>query len=123
MSLVEDVRFDSAFTFIYSPRAGTEAAGLPDQVPDEVKHERLERLVEVVQRGAAERNALRIGRVEQVLVEGTSRTDSALLRGRTRRNTAVNFSGTAHAGDLVDVVIDASTSTTLRGREASRVAA
>ena len=123
VSLVEDVGFDSAFTFIYSPRAGTEAAGLPGQVPDEVKHERLERLVEVVQRGAAERNALRIGRVEQVLVEGTSRTDSALLRGRTRRNTAVNFSGTAHAGDLVHVVIDASTSTTLRGREASRVAA
>jgi tRNA-2-methylthio-N6-dimethylallyladenosine synthase len=123
VTLVEEVRFDSAFTFIYSPRAGTEAAGLPDQVPDEVKHERLERLVDVVQRGAAERNALRVGMVEQVLVEGASRTDPALLRGRTRRNTTVNFSGAAHAGDLVDVVIEASTSTTLRGREASLVAA
>ena len=123
VSLVEEVRFDSAFTFIYSPRAGTEAAELPEQVPDHVKHERLERLVDVVQERAAERNALRVGLVEQVLVEGPSRTDSALLRGRTRRNTTVNFRGTAHAGELVDVVIDASTSTTLRGREASLVAA
>ncbi len=123
VSLVEEVRFDSAFTFIYSPRAGTEAAELPEQVPDDVKHERLERLVDVVQERAAERNALRVGLVEQVLVEGPSRTDSALLRGRTRRNTTVNFAGTAHAGELVDVVIDASTSTTLRGREASLVAA
>jgi tRNA-2-methylthio-N6-dimethylallyladenosine synthase len=123
VSLVGEVRFDSAFTFIYSPRAGTEAAELPDQVPDGVKHERLERLVDVVQERAAERNSLRVGLVEQVLVEGPSRTDPALLRGRTRRNTTVNFSGTAQAGELVDVVVDASTSTTLRGREASLVAA
>src|SRR6187200_2225053 len=105
VSLVEEVKFDSAFTFIYSPRAGTEAAALPDQVPDEVKHARLERLVDVVQRGAAERNARRIGLIEQVLVEGSSRTDPALLRGRTRRNTTVNFAGSAQAGELADVVI------------------
>jgi tRNA-2-methylthio-N6-dimethylallyladenosine synthase len=123
VSLVEEVAFDSAYTFIYSPRAGTEAAGLPDQVPDDVKHDRLERLVEVVQQGAAVRNALRVGLVEEVLVEGASRTDHALLRGRTRRNTTVNFSGSAQAGELVDVVIEGSTSTTLRGREESLVAA
>jgi tRNA-2-methylthio-N6-dimethylallyladenosine synthase len=123
VSLVEEVKFDSAFTFIYSPRAGTEAAGLPDQIADDVKHERLERLVDVVQRGAAERNALRVGLVEEVLVEGASRTDPALLRGRTRRNTTVNFSGSARAGVLVDVLIEGSTSTTLRGRQASLVAA
>ena len=123
MSLVEEVQFDSAFTFIYSPRAGTEAAALPDQVPEEVKHARLERLVDVVQRGAAERNARRIGLIEQVLVEGSSRTDPALLRGRTRRNTTVNFAGSAQAGELADVVIEAATSTTLRGRETSLVAA
>jgi len=123
VSLVEEVKFDSAFTFIYSPRAGTEAAGLPDQIADDVKHERLERLVEVVQRSAAERNAQRVGLAEQVLVEGASRTDPALLRGRTRRNTTVNFSGSARAGDLVDVLIEGATSTTLRGREASLVAA
>jgi tRNA-2-methylthio-N6-dimethylallyladenosine synthase len=122
VALVEEVRFDSAFTFIFSPRSGTEAASLPDPVPDEVKHSRLEALVEVVQRVAAERNAERIGRVEEVLVEGTSRTDGSLLRGRTRRNTTVNFTGSAVAGELVDVLIEDSTSTTLRGREAALVA-
>jgi tRNA-2-methylthio-N6-dimethylallyladenosine synthase len=123
LAVVEEVRFDSAFTFIYSPRAGTEAAELPDQVPEEVKHERLERLVEVVQRIAAERNAERVGRVEEVLVEGPSRTDPALLRGRTRRNTTVNFAGSAAAGELVPVLIDGSTSTTLRGAQPTAVAA
>ncbi len=117
------MRYDSAYTFIFSPRSGTEAADLPDQVPDDVKHERLERLVEVVQRVAAERNAERIGRVEEVLVEGPSRTDGALLRGRTRRNTTVNFTGSAAPGDLVDVLVDGSTSTTLHGAELAAVAA
>jgi tRNA-2-methylthio-N6-dimethylallyladenosine synthase len=123
LSLVGEVGFDSAFTFIYSPRAGTEAASLPDQVSEDVKHDRLERLVSAVQRGAAERNARRVGRVEQILVEGPSRTDGALLRGRTRRNTTVNFAGSSRPGELVDVQIDAATSTTLRGREVSLVAA
>ncbi len=88
-----------------------------------MKHERLERLVEVVQRIAAERNAERVGRVEEVLVEGASRTDATLLRGRTRRNTTVNFAGSALPGEIVDVLVDSSTSTTLRGRQASLVAA
>jgi tRNA-2-methylthio-N6-dimethylallyladenosine synthase len=123
LDLVEEVRFDSAFTFIYSPRAGTEAAAMVDQVPDEVKHERLERLVELVQRVAAERNADRVGRVEEVLVEGLSRTDASLLRGRTRRNTTVNFAGSSETGDLVDVLVEGATSTTLRGRELAAVAA
>ena len=123
LEVVEEVRYESAYTFIFSPRSGTEAADLPDQVPDDVKHERLERLVEVVQRVAAERNAERIGRVEEVLVEGPSRTDGALLRGRTRRNTTVNFTGSAAPGDLVDVLVDGSTSTTLHGAELAAVAA
>jgi tRNA-2-methylthio-N6-dimethylallyladenosine synthase len=123
LAVVEEVRYDSAFTFVYSPRAGTEAATMPDQIPVEVKRERIERLVEVVQRVAAERNAQRVGGVEEVLVEGPSRTDPTLLRGRTRRNTTVNFTGLAHPGDLVDVLVEGSTSTTLRGREAALVAA
>ncbi len=123
LAVVEEVRYESAFTFIFSPRAGTEAAALPDQVADDVKHQRLERLVDAVQRIAAERNAERIGRVEEVLVEGPSRTDSSLLRGRTRRNTMFNFTGAAQPGNLVDVVVDAATSTTLRGRELALVAA
>ena len=96
---------------------------MPDQIPDDLKRDRIERLVEVVQRTAAARNAQRVGRVEQVLVEAPSRTDPALLRGRTRRNTTVNFSGEAAPGELVDVLISEATSTTLRGAQAARVAA
>jgi tRNA-2-methylthio-N6-dimethylallyladenosine synthase len=123
LEVVEEVRFDSAFTFVYSPRQGTEAAAMPDQVPAELKRERMERLVEVVQRIAAEKNRERVGRVEEVLVEGPSRTEPALQRGRTRRNTTVNFDGGAGPGELVDVVIESATSTTLRGRAAALVAA
>jgi tRNA-2-methylthio-N6-dimethylallyladenosine synthase len=123
LAVVEEVRYDSAFTFVFSPRAGTEAATMPDHVPEEVKRERIERLIEVVQRIAAERNVARVGRVEQVLVEGPSRTDVALLRGRTRRNTTVNFAGAGQPGDLVDVAIEGATSTTLRGTQAALVAA
>jgi tRNA-2-methylthio-N6-dimethylallyladenosine synthase len=120
---VEEVGFDSAFTFVFSPRRGTEAATMDDQVPEEVKRERIERLIDVVQRVAAERNERRVGGVEEVLVEGPSRTDPALLRGRTRRNTTVNFAGAASAGELVDVAIEGSTSTTLRGSQRASVAA
>jgi tRNA-2-methylthio-N6-dimethylallyladenosine synthase len=123
LEVVEEVRYDGAFTFVYSPRAGTEAAVMPGQIPDEVKRERIERLVEVVQRIAHERNEERVGLVEQVLVEGPSRTDASLQRGRTRRNTTVNFAGSAAAGDLVDVRIEGATSTTLRGSELAAVAA
>jgi tRNA-2-methylthio-N6-dimethylallyladenosine synthase len=96
---------------------------MPDQVPDEVKRERIERLVELVQRIGQERNRGRIGLTEEVLVEGPSRTDAARLRGRTRRNTTVNFLGDAGAGQLVHVEIDGATSTTLSGRQAALVAA
>jgi tRNA-2-methylthio-N6-dimethylallyladenosine synthase len=123
LEVVEAVGFDSAFTFVYSPRVGTEAAEMPDQVPEELKRERMERLVEVVQRGAAVRNEGRVGLVEEVLVEGPSRTDPALLRGRTRRNTTVNFTGTAAPGDMVPVTIEGATSTTLKGRETTLVPA
>jgi tRNA-2-methylthio-N6-dimethylallyladenosine synthase len=119
---VEEVGFDGAFTFVYSPRAGTEAAAMPDQVPDDVKRDRIERLVEAVQGVAATRNAQRVGGVEEVLVEGRSRTDSSQLRGRTRRNTTVNFAGTAQAGELVHVEIERATSTTLGGRQAGALA-
>jgi tRNA-2-methylthio-N6-dimethylallyladenosine synthase len=123
LEVVEEVGYDGAFTFVFSPRTGTEAATMSDQVPEEVKGERIERLIEVVQELAARRNAERVGRVEEVLVEGPSRTDPAVLRGRTRRNTTVNFSGGAEAGALVDVRIESSTSMTLRGTQATLVAA
>jgi tRNA-2-methylthio-N6-dimethylallyladenosine synthase len=123
IEVVEDVGFDGAFTFVYSPRAGTEAAAMPDQISEEIKRERIERLIDVAQRVAAERNKRRVGKVEEVLVEGSSRTDPSLLRGRTRRNTTVNFAGTAVAGELVEVRIDAASSMTLRGVQAVPVAA
>src|SRR5918911_463542 len=123
LEVVEEVGFDGAFTFVFSPRSGTEAAAMPEQVPDEVKRERIERLIELCQRVALERNRARVGRVEQVLVEGPSRTDAALLRGRTRRNTTVNFAGSAQPGELIDVRIEGATSTTLRGAKAVPVAA
>ncbi len=123
VSIVEQVGFDDAFTFVYSPRHGTEAAASPHQVPEAVKRDRIERLIGVVQRVAAERNRERIDRVEEVLVEGPSRTDPDILRGRTRRNTTVNFTGRAEPGDLVAVRIEGASSTTLRGREAAVVAA
>jgi tRNA-2-methylthio-N6-dimethylallyladenosine synthase len=123
LDAVEEVGFDGAFTFVFSPRRGTDAATMPDQVSDDVKRDRIERLVDVVQRVGAERNRARIGGVEEVLVEGPSRTDPSLLRGRTRRNTTVNFTGDAAPGELVDVRIEGATSTTLRGVALSLVAA
>jgi tRNA-2-methylthio-N6-dimethylallyladenosine synthase len=123
VTAVEEIGFDSAFTFVFSPRSGTEAATMAEQIPEDVKRDRIERLIEVVQRVAHDRNQKRIGRVEQVLVEGPSRTDPALLRGRTRRNTTVNFAGPAAPGELVDVEIDGATSTTLRGTQLAAVAA
>ncbi len=123
LEVVEEVGYDGAFTFVYSPRSGTEAATMPNQVPEEVKRERIERLVDLVQRIAHERNQERVGGVEQVLVEGSSRTDALLQRGRTRRNTTVNFTGSAVPGELVDVQIDGATSLTLRGALRAAVAA
>jgi tRNA-2-methylthio-N6-dimethylallyladenosine synthase len=123
LEVVEAVGYDSAFTFVYSPRSGTEAAAMVDQVPDEVKHERIERLVELVQRVAQERNRTRVGLTEEVLAEGPSRTDPTRVRGRTRRNTTVNFIGAARPGDIVRVRIDDATSTTLTGRQAALAAA
>jgi tRNA-2-methylthio-N6-dimethylallyladenosine synthase len=90
---------------------------MDDQVPHEVKIERMERLVELCQSIARERNLARVGLVEEVLVEGASRTDETLLRGRTRRNTTVNFTGDAAPGELVDVLIEDATSTTLKGAQ------
>jgi tRNA-2-methylthio-N6-dimethylallyladenosine synthase len=117
LDVAERVGYDSAFTFIYSPRRGTLAADYDDQVPHEVKRDRMERLVDVVQRRAAERAQRFVGRDLEVLVEGPSRTDPAKLRGRTRHNKTVNFHGAAPPGELTEVRIESATSTTLAGEE------
>ena len=98
LAVAEEVGYDGAFTFIFSPRRGTEAAALEDPVPHEEKVERMQRLVEVVQRRARERAQRFVGRTLEVLVEGTSRTDPSRLRGRTRHNKVVNFAGLAQPG-------------------------
>ena len=118
LEVAEQVGYDSAFTFVFSPRRGTTAAELTEGlVPHPVKVERMERLLEVVQRRARERAQRFVGRTVEVLVEGSSRTDPERLRGRTSHNKAVNFSGLAAAGELTEVQITAATSQTLSGEE------
>jgi tRNA-2-methylthio-N6-dimethylallyladenosine synthase len=120
LAVAEEVGFDGAFTFIYSPRRGTEAAGFGGEfLPHEVSVERMERLVEVIQRRARERAQRFVGRTLEVLVEGSSRHDASRLRGRTRHNKVVNFSGLAQPGELADVEISSATSQTLQGDERS----
>ena len=116
VSLCEQVRYDGAYTFSFSARTGTEAAALPDLPPD-VKQERLAHLISVVRDIAAVRNEANVGSVREVLVEGRSRTNPNRLRGRTRHNVNVNFTGNAPAGSLVDVDIVHATSGSLLGRQ------
>jgi tRNA-2-methylthio-N6-dimethylallyladenosine synthase len=115
LDVAEQVGYDGAFTFIYSPRRGTEAATFSEQVPHEVSVERMERLVEVIQRRARERAQRFVGRTLEVLVEGPSRTDPDRLRGRSRHNKVVNFTGLGSPGEMVDVEITGATSQTLSG--------
>jgi tRNA-2-methylthio-N6-dimethylallyladenosine synthase len=118
LEVAEQVGYDGAFTFIYSPRRGTEAAEMAEAfVSHEVAVERMERLVEVVQRRARERAQRFVGRTVDVLVEGTSRNDPTKLRGRTRHGKVVNFTGLAQPGEVVHVEIHAATSQTLSGEE------
>jgi tRNA-2-methylthio-N6-dimethylallyladenosine synthase len=116
LEVCEQVGYDGAFTFVYSPRRGTEAGAVTEGlVAHEVKVERMQRLVELVQRRAAERSQRFVGRELEVLVEGGSRTDPSRLRGRSRHNKAVNFTGPAAPGELVRVRITSATSQTLTG--------
>jgi tRNA-2-methylthio-N6-dimethylallyladenosine synthase len=118
LEVVDSVGYDGAFTFVYSPRRGTEAANITEGVvPHDVKVKRMQRLVELVQTRAHERAQRFVGRTLEVLVEGGSRTDSDKLRGRTRHNKVVNFSGLAEPGDLASVHINSATSQTLSGEE------
>ena len=118
LEVVDQVGYDSAFTFIFSPRRGTAAAEITDGVvAHPVKVERMERLVSLVQSHARERAQRFVGRTVEVLVEGASRTDPERLRGRTRHNKVVNFSGLAAPGELTEVEIVKATSQTLLGEE------
>jgi tRNA-2-methylthio-N6-dimethylallyladenosine synthase len=117
LEVVDEVGYDGAFTFVFSPRRGTEAAEMSGTVPREVQRERMGRLVDLVQRRAHERAQRFVGRTLDVLVEGPSRNDPDRLRGRTRHNKVVNFPGRSRAGDIVAVRIISATSQTLAARE------
>ena len=115
LAAVEEAAFDAAFTFVYSPRRGTAAAELPGQVPEDVRRERVARLVEVTQGLALAAHRRWVGRRVEVLVEGPSRHAGG-VRGRTRQHVTVNFGAAAVAGTIVEVEITGATSTTLAGR-------
>jgi tRNA-2-methylthio-N6-dimethylallyladenosine synthase len=117
MQLIEDVGFDQSFSFIYSRRPGTPAADLPDDVPFEVKQERLRRLQARIDAQARAISEGMVGRVERVLVEKPSRRDARQLAARTANNRWVNFDGPASLIDcFTDVVITEAMPYSLRGR-------
>ena len=121
LRVYDEAAFDHAYTFIYSARNGTEAAGFDEQLPDDLKHERLGRLVDLVQDHAARRNTALIGSIQEVLSEGPSRKDPEICRGKTRGNKTTLFTPAAPVGTVVSVRIEDSTSQTLRGQVVSAV--
>jgi len=116
LALVEEVDFDHSYSFIYSPRPGTPAAAIVDDVPLAVKQERLSRLQALINRQAAAYSAAMVGTVQQVLVEGASRKSAQQLTGRTSNNRSVNFAGDAgHIGQFVAIEITEALPNSLRG--------
>ena len=106
LTLCEEVKYDAAFTFLYSPRKGTPAAALEDDVPDEVKHERFNRLLKVVEAGVMSHSSQMVGKTYKVLVDGPSKKNERVLSGYTETNKLVNFEGPAYLkGQIVDVEI------------------
>ncbi len=106
LTLCEEVKYDAAFTFIYSPRAGTPAAKMVDNVSDEVKHERFNRLLKVVEAGVIYHSSQMVGKVYDVLVDGPSKKNEDILCGYTESNKLVNFPGPSYLkGHIVKVKI------------------
>ncbi|HXG30101.1 MAG TPA: tRNA (N6-isopentenyl adenosine(37)-C2)-methylthiotransferase MiaB [Thermodesulfobacteriota bacterium] len=116
MGLVREVQFDGVFSFKYSPRPGTTAAGFSDMVPDEVASERLAELQEVQREITLKKNLGRVGQIEEVLVEGESKNDTNWVSGRTTHNRIVNFPGNdGYKGKIVSVMIKEGFQNSLRG--------
>jgi len=106
LEVAAEAQFDSAFTFVFSPREGTEAAELADHfIPADVTKERMARLRHVVERSASAKNAARIGRLEEVIVEGPSKRNPGVISGRTRQNKLVHFPGDLKPGTLAVVEV------------------
>ena len=119
LDLLRTVEYDDAFTFIYSPRKGTPAAGFGAQVPDGVKHERLDRLMALQNEICLKRNKRLVGRTLAVMVEGPSKSNPAMLSGRTDGNDLVLWPKIRdHApGDLVNVKMERAQTWLIRGKE------
>jgi tRNA-2-methylthio-N6-dimethylallyladenosine synthase len=116
MKLIEDIGYDSSFSFVYSPRPGTPAAALHDETPHETKLARLQHLQATIEANARRIGDSRVGTVQRILVEGPSRKDASELMGRTECNRIVNFKGQARlVGQMVDVTITAALPHSLRG--------
>jgi len=116
MKLIDDVGYDSSFSFVFSPRPGTPAAALHDDTPQEVKLRRLQHLQATIEASARRIGASRVGTVQRILVEGPSRKDPAELMGRTECNRIVNFKGRPRlVGQMVEVTITAALPHSLRG--------
>ncbi|MBV4419489.1 tRNA (N6-isopentenyl adenosine(37)-C2)-methylthiotransferase MiaB [Clostridium tyrobutyricum] len=118
LDLAKKVQYDSAFTFIYSKRKGTPADEMEEQISDDIKHERFNRLVDIINDSSAKNNKLYLGKIEEVLVEGWSKNDNTKLMGRTRTGKLVNFLGnSANIGKLTNVHINSTNSFSLSGEE------
>ena len=117
LDLVRELEFDQSFSFIYSPRPGTPAAGFPDTVTLEEKKARLQRLQDQLNEQARGFSERMVGTRQRVVVEGLSKKDAAELAGRTENNRVVNFPGPEHlVGRMIDVRITAALANSLRGR-------
>jgi tRNA-2-methylthio-N6-dimethylallyladenosine synthase len=121
LDMARKVRYDSAFTFIYSPREGTPAARFTDQIPDEVTHRRFDRLVDVMNEISLEKNLAYKGGIYEVLVEGVSKNEDDTFAGRTDGFKLVNFTSDKKPediiGTMVRVEITESKTFSLEGRE------
>jgi tRNA-2-methylthio-N6-dimethylallyladenosine synthase len=116
MKLIDDVGYDTSFSFIFSPRPGTPAATLHDDTPHDVKLRRLHELQAAIDSSVRAISSSRHGTVQRILVEGTSRKDATELMGRTECNRVVNFKGPARlVGQMIDVKITEAMQRSLRG--------
>ena len=124
LAVVEEARYDAAYTFVFSPRPGTEAATMTDRfVAPDVTRERMDRLTAAVERSALAKHEARVGETEEVLVEGPSKTDVSVWSGRTRHNKLLHFAPAAGtmAGDLVSARVTSAAPHWLRGEMLARV--
>jgi len=118
LDLVKDIGFDSAFTFLYSIRKGTPAENFENQISEGIKHERFNRLIEVVNNSAKEKNSAYIGSIQNVLVEGLSKKKAGIYQGRTESFKLVNFIATdKEVGTIIPVEIVEANTFSLKGKK------